>query len=89
MWAASGTKLRISSSNVSLSRFLAVQPAKNDDVIILATNIYAILSVTNKQRAVDTRCSNRDLPNKIWDAHRTLSLAHSGLRKRYIDLCTA
>ena len=89
MWAAAQYKLRISSAHVSLSRFFAVEPARSDDVVILAANTYAVLSVTNQQRAVDTRCSNRDLPSKIWDAHRTLSVTHSGLRKRYINVWTA
>ena len=89
MWVAASHKLRLSSAHGSLSRFFAVQPARSDDVIILAANIYAVLSVTNQHRASGTRCSSSDLPNKLWNAHRTLSLCHSGLRKRYMELWTA
>ena len=89
MWEATRYKLRLSSSHVSLSRCFAAEPASSDDIVVLTANIDAVLSITNQQLAVDTRCSNRDLASRIWDAHQTLSLTHSGLRKRYINIWTA
>jgi hypothetical protein len=51
--------------------------------------VYAVLSITNKQRANNTRCSDEELPMKLWEAHRTLSTVHPGLRRRYMSLWTS
>ena len=89
MWAAASKRLRLSGTCVSLSRFFVVEPAISDDSIILAANVYAVLSITNKQRANNTRCSDEELPMKLWEAHRTLSTVHPGLRRRYMSLWTS
>ena len=57
-------------------------------LVLLACNVYAVLSVTSTQRAINRRCSERDLPLRLWEAHRTLSTTHSGLRRRYMNIWT-
>ena len=89
MWSAARKKLQISTHNVSLGRFFALEPLASDDLVLLACNVYAVLSVTNTQRAIDRKCSERDLPLRLWEAHRTLSTTHSGLRRRYMNIWTA
>ena len=65
MWSAAHKKLQISTHNVSLGRFFALEPLASDDVVLLACNVYAVLSVTNTQRAINRRCSERDLPLRL------------------------
>ena len=81
-------KLRIPTSKHSLARFLCLSLDIGDDYVISAANVYAVLSITNFHRAANSRCISDALPNQLWEAHRTLSVYHKGLRKRYTDLWT-
>ena len=89
MWNAAHKKLKVSMSRCSISRFFALEPLINDDCAILAANVYAVLSLTNRLRASNMRCSADSLHTELWEAHRTLSIQHKGLRKRYINIWTA
>ena len=75
--------------NRSIGRFLVLEQNPADDVVRLAANVFAFRSVTNKQRAIDKRCSNVDLSTKIWEAHTTISTVHLGLRRKYSNLWTS
>ena len=44
----SARKLKVSQFKVSVWRFMALQPLPNGDVIMLLANLYAVLSVANK-----------------------------------------
>ena len=89
MWNAAHRKLKVSRSQVSLARFFALAPLPSDDCAILAANVYAVLSLTNKLRASNQRCSAKSLHLELWESHRTVSVHHKGMRKRYINIWTA
>ena len=85
-WLAFSRKLNRPEFPQSIARFFGLLSLDEKDSIFHSVHMFSVLSVLNQRRASDSICIPEDVTAMIWQGHRTASLHHSSLRKRYREI---
>ena len=68
-WSGARSRLRVDDSRRQLGRFLLLEALPQDELVLLALNLYAVYTARNCFRARDRRRAGKEATQKIFSAY--------------------
>ena len=87
-WRVFASKFKKSVFPCSIFRFLGLFASNTHDMVLHACHMYAVRNAVHVGHAHQCISDEDSVSKLIWQGHRTASLQHSGLRKRYNSIWT-